>query len=563
MEIIIGIILVVIVLIIIGLILRKKVYDSVDELESWKLDVMNRNIGTELSRIKSLNLSGETQKKFETWKGQWENIAATDLSHVEEYLFDAEEAADRYRFPSAKKALQQGKKVLHRIEKDLESMLEELDALLKSEQSSRQSVEEITPVVKSLQKTISQERYSFGKADRIFERRIQEIEEDLQQYETYVNEGEYSQAQQLVEETTEKTAQLEEDMALFPELLNMCKHVLPEQIKDVKNGIEEMREMGFHIKELGVESELEQYTKEIETCVKSLEKGVIGEIPATLEEVEANIKDVYAVLEKEALAKNYIESKYLTYFATLEQIKKTFATTQNEIEQLRETYFLEDDYMEQFLTLEKAIQQLSVQSEAFKKDMEENLATHSDLRARLENGLEQMEELKDEHVAFTELIHNLRKDELAAKETLAELREELQHIQRQLKKSNIPGIPTFILGRMDEAIEKNEKVVYILNKQPLDMGAVQHALTEAKRTIKQLSEEVELSIDQANLTEHVIQYANRYRSSYPILAAKLKESERLFRKYEYELALEKAAEAIEEIEPGALKEIERYQSEFA
>ena len=174
-----------------------------------------------------------------------------------------------------------------------------------------------------------------------------------------------------------------------------------------------------------------------------------------------------------------------------------------------------------------------------------------------------MEELKDEHVTFTQSIHNLRKDELAAKETLIDLREELQHIQRQLKKSNIPGIPSFILGRMDESVEKNEKVVYILNKQPLDMGAVQHALTEAKRTIKQLSEEVELSIDQANLTEHVIQYANRYRSSYPILAAKLQESERLFRKYEYELALEKAAEAIEEIEPGALKQIERYQSEFA
>lgn len=563
MEIIIGIILVVIVLIIIGLILRKKVYDSVDELESWKLDVMNRNIGTELSRIKSLNLSGETQKKFETWKSKWEHIAATDLSRVEEYLFDAEEAADRYRFPSAKKALQQGNKVLHRIEKDLESMLEELDVLLKSEKSSRQGVEEITPIVKKLQKTMSQERYTFGKAEQLFDNRIREIEEDLQQYEAYVNEGEYSQAQQLVEETTEKTTQLEDEMTLFPELLHMCKQVLPKQIKDVQNGIEEMREMGFHIKELGVENDLQQCTQEIDTCVESLDKGIIGEIPATLEEVEANIKDIYTVLEKEALAKNYIESKYLTYFATVEQIKKTFATTQEEINKLRETYFLEDDQMEQFLALEKTVQQLGVQSEAFKKDKEESLATHSDLRARLENGLEQMEELKDEHVTFTQSIHNLRKDELAAKETLIDLREELQHIQRQLKKSNIPGIPSFILGRMDESVEKNEKVVYILNKQPLDMGAVQHALTEAKRTIKQLSEEVELSIDQANLTEHVIQYANRYRSSYPILAAKLQESERLFRKYEYELALEKAAEAIEEIEPGALKQIERYQSEFA
>lgn len=563
MEIIIGIILVVIVLIIIGLIFRKKVYDAVDQLEGWKLDVMNRNIGTELAQIKTLNLSGETQKKFETWKSQWENIAATDLSHVEEYLFDAEEAADRYRFPSARKALQQGNKILHTIEKDLESMLDELDILLKSEESSRQGVAEIEPKLKQSQQTMTEDRHKFGKAGRIFDNRLKEIEEQLEQYEAYVQDGEYSQAKELVEEITMDIELLEDDMTIFPELLHTCKEVLPSQIKDVRHGIDEMRELGYQIKELGVEVELNQYSKQIAVCVETLEEGVIGEVPVEIEEVEENIKDIYSTLEAEALAKNYIESKYLTYFATLEQIKNTFATTQSEVEQLRETYFIEDDYMEQFLKLDKTIQQISTQVEAFKKDMEDEVVTHSNLRARLESGLEQMEQLKEEHVAFIEAIHTLRKDELAAKETLAELREQLQQIQRRLNKSNIPGIPAFILGRMDESVEKNEKVIYILNKQPLDMGAVQHSLSEAERTISQLSEEVEVSIDQANLTEHVIQYANKYRSANPILAAHLQESERLFRKYEYELALEKAAEAIEEVEPGALKQIERYQSELA
>lgn len=563
MEIIIGIILIVIVLIIIGLILRKRVYDAVDDLESWKLDVMNRNIGTELSRIKTLNLSGETQKKFETWKSQWENIASTDLSHVEEYLFDAEEAADRYRFPSARKALQKGNEILHTIEKDLERMLEELDVLLESEQSSRQGVEEIEPQLKELQQTITHDRYTFGKAEGIFNERIQALEEGLEEYHVCVSEGEYSQAKQIVEKITEEVSQLQEEMHLFPELLTMCADTLPKQVREVRNGIDEMRELGYHIQELGVEKEVDQYAKEIDTCLKSLEKGIIDDVPSRLEEIEENIKNIYTVLEKEVLAKNYIESKYLTYFATLEQIKKTFETTQSEVEQLRETYFIEDEYMEQFLTLEKTIQRMNNQVDAFKTDMEESNVTHSNLRDRLEKGLEEMEQLKEEHVSFTEIIHNLRKDEIVAKETLENLREQMQYVQRQLNKSNIPGIPSFIVGRIEEASEKQEKVLYILNKQPLDMGAVQHALTEAERTVEQLAEEVEMSIDQANLTEHVIQYANRYRSTYPILAAELLESERLFRKYEYELALEKAAEAIEEIEPGALKQIERYQSELA
>ncbi len=563
MAIIIGIILVVIVLIIIGLILRKKVYDAVDRLEGWKLDVMNRNIGTELARIKTLNLSGETQEKFETWKNQWEHIAATDLSRVEEFLFDAEDAADRYRFPTANKALQQGNTILHTIENDLEQMLEELDALLVSEQSSRQGVEEITPALKNMQKTLLQDRYKYGKAHRLFDERLDKIGEDLAAYRANVEEGEYSKAKQLVDGMAQEVEQLKEEMDLYPELLNMCKEILPQQVRDVELGIDEMRELGYHIQELGVENEVEQYKEQIATCMKMLESGVTEEVPTLIEEVEENIKDIYTILEKEVVAKNYIESKYLTYFATLEQIRKSFSSTKTEVEKLRQTYFIEDDDMEQFVALDQTVQQIEAQVTTFKKEMEEKLTTHSNLRSQIEQGFKQMEQLKDEHVAFTEKIHTLRKDERQAKQMLQKLWDQLSNVQRQIKKSNLPGIPAYIIDRMDTATEKNEAVVDQLNRQPLDMGAVQHALNEAKQAIEQFAEEVEVCIDQANLTEHVIQYANRYRSSYPILAAKLKESERLFRKSEYELALEKAAEAIEEIEPGALKQIERYQEEVS
>lgn len=61
----IGIILAIIVLIIVGLILRKRIYDSVDKYEAWKMDIMDRNIASQLGRIKSLNLSGETQQKLD------------------------------------------------------------------------------------------------------------------------------------------------------------------------------------------------------------------------------------------------------------------------------------------------------------------------------------------------------------------------------------------------------------------------------------------------------------------------------------------------------------------
>src|SRR5699024_9241640 len=135
----------------------------------------------------------------------------------------------------------------------------------------------------------------------------------------------------------------------------------------------------------------------------------------------------------------------------------------------------------------------------------------------------------------------------------------LNRTRRKLRTSNLPCIPTHIWEMMENAQANNEQVIESLQEQPLDMSDVQRKLVDSEQAIKDVTDKTNFVIDQAQLTEHVIQYANRYRTSFPILDAQLTESERLFHAADYELALEKAANAIEEIEPGALKRVEKYQ----
>src|SRR5699024_7985966 len=191
---------------------------------------------------------------------------------------------------------------------------------------------------------------------------------------------------------------------------------------------------------------------------------------------------------------------------------------------------------------------------------------HTYIREQLEDGFTQVEELRESHELFKKRIQNLRSDEIAAKEKVSEMKGHINDLHRRLKKSNIPGVPTTIWNLMEESVHKNKIVLEMLEQKPLDITGVQQSLTEAKSTLDYFSEQTNVMLEQAYLTERVIQYANRYRSKFPVLAANLIESERLFRSCEYELALEKAAESVEEIEPGALKRIEAYQeveNEFA
>ncbi|SET45405.1 septation ring formation regulator [Oceanobacillus limi] len=556
MEYIIAIVLVVITIIIIGLILRKRVYDEVDRQESWKMDIMNRNITAQLSRIKSLNLSGETQERFESWKERWELILNKELPDIEEYLFDAEEAADRYRFSSAKKTLRNANQIMQAIEKDIEKILSELDELMESEETSRKEIEHIQPKIKSLRKQIMQNRFQYGKAEVRFEVELDEKDEMLEQYYDLVQSGNYIEASELVGKLKSELDMLDEQINEYPSLFKACKNELPGQLDDLYKGIKEMKEDGYRVEHLGFEKEIQMYQERLIDCLKALEKRETSEPKILIEELNDRIQEMYQLLEKEAIAKSYMESKAPVYQKSLKEIAASFDETKSDVERLKKTYYFDDQDMEKYLSLEKNINQLKKQYDEIQAGLESEDIAHSDLRDKLDQGFEQLEEIQQNHEMFKDSVYNLRKDELEAKDKLSEMRDQIHLVSRKLKKSNIPGVPNFIWKMMEEATEKNHRVLQALEKEPLDIGEVQRALGEAQVAVDNMMEQTDNMLEQAYLTEQVIQYANRYRSKYPLLAAKLAEAESSFRSYEYELALEQAAVAVEEIEPGALKRIE-------
>ncbi|RYG74931.1 septation ring formation regulator EzrA [Lentibacillus lipolyticus] len=561
MAYVIGIILAVIALIIIGLIMRKRVYDVVDRLEGWKMDIMNRNVASELGRIKQLNLSGETQDKFESWKDCWEQIIAKELPDIEEYLFDAEEAADRYRFSTAKKTLRYAEQTLKRIEKDIETMLEELEQLISSEESARIEVEKIGPDLKELRKYVAHNRFAFGKADVRFEVEIDELEEELGRYQELVESGNYSEARELAGDVKQKLDALQTEVEAFPSILKACKNDLPEQLDELFKGLREMKQDGYRIEHLGFEKEVHDYQRRLVNCMKTLQEGDASQAKDLIPEIEERIEEMYQLLEKEALAKNYVETKITNYRDQLQSLEDNFNMTKEEMEILKQSYYVEDSDMEKYLYLDKAIAQLRNQLEEMTHGLEKDEMAHSELRSELEQGFQELDTLQEKHEVFKERIQNLRKDETEARARLAEMKDELYNVKRKLKKSNIPGVPNHIWNKMEVATQKNGRVFETLEKQPLDIAEVQQVLSDAKTAVDEVTEETDTMLDQAHLTEQVIQYANRYRSQDTSLAAKLAEAEQLFRSYNYERALEQAAKAVEEVEPGSLKRIEAFQEQ--
>lgn len=559
LEYFIGALLIIITILLILLAFRKRIYAQVDALESWKIDVMNRNVASELSKIKDLNLSGETQEKFEKWKSRWERIVAGYLADVEEYLYDAEEAADRFLFPRAKKTLKAIEDVLEKSEQEIEKILEELELLLQAERDSKESVTEINEEVERLNRLLLEERFRFGKADRYFILQLDELKNELISYDDYVESGEYTRAKDHVKKINKKVTDLSGEIDIFPAIYQRCRKELPNDLYELTLGINEMIAEGYRVVPYNFDREIKAHEETLNSCVEALERGEIKEVNEISNEIQERITNIYDQLEQEAVAKNFVESQISQLVSDIKELLTTFEETEKEIENLKTTYFFGDDDMEKLLSLGKQVNHLVNSKDKLLEKLEDEKVTHFNLREDLEEKKETRNKLSDQIKAFIEDVNKLRKDELEAKDELDKLQSNLNEVNRLLQTSNLPGVPDFIWDRIEESRTALIKVEDSFKRQPLDISQVQHVLDRAREAIERAEEEAEIIIDQCYLTEQVIQYANRYRSQYPLLSAELSEAERLFRDYEYELSLEKAARAIEEIEPGALRRIEENQ----
>ncbi|HHU19632.1 MAG TPA: selenide, water dikinase [Bacilli bacterium] len=553
---IIGFILIIIALIITGLIFRKFIYDRVDKLEAWKMDIMNRNVTAELQRVKALRLAGETQTKFESWKETWDRILTRDLPDIEEYLFDAEEAADRFKVPSANKSLETVEQILTNTEKMIENMYSELDDLLDSEKQSRKLAEEVIPQLKSLRNILLQNLHAYGEAEARFEAEINDHQKRLEHFYYESEQGNYYEARQIINDIQQALIDLEDRLESFPAIYRQCKVDLPEQIHQLKNGIEQMKEDGYQIEHHNFQKELRDLEEQLVVYVTRIEEQddqTVFEFVVTIEE---RIQEIYAILEEESKARSYVDKHLQTFEKLIEEVVDDFKVTDEEVTNLQKTYYLEGSDLELYENLEKWVHQLERQHIKIKQDLADEEQTYKSLKDDLEVNYQDLQKLKEAHLEFKDQISTIRKDEIEAKEKIQLLQRKLFEINRDLEKSNLPGVPSFILNQMEEATDKCNQVLERFTEEPLDMGKVNHSVKEATSSVESLVEQTETMIEQAYLIERIIQYANRYRSQYPVLSTRLSEAEKLFRECQYEQALEVASESLENIEPGALSRLE-------
>lgn len=556
MEYIIAIILLVIAFLITGFIVKKKYFKEVDRLEAWKIELLNRPVLDELARIKRLKMSGQAEELFEKWRQTWDSIVTADLPDVEDMLFDAEEYIEKYRFSKAKSILHKIESILKETEGRIEKMVEELNDLIGSEEMNRTDIDLLSEQYKELKKSILAHRHVYCKAANAIEKKLNEMETLFANFEEETENGNYFQAREHVLTLREKIQALQEKMDVIPHLLNECLHKIPIQLKEISDGTAEMKSQGYFLEHIGIEKELSRMEKQLEAYVNFIENLETEEVSKGIEDMNESINLLFDLLENEVKARSFVkEYSHRTKEKLLNLVKEN-KRLKEETNVVLLSYQLKEEELNIQRQIEKKLDSIRSSLEILDLDNGNISTAYSSIQEKLTNIINDLEKVEEEQKEYAQMLAALRKDELAARDRIQVLKQKVNEIKIQVQRSNIPGIPSEAEMLFFETSEKIMDVFQQLELKPLNMHGVQRALLAAEEKVTQLHDSMNEMIENVYLIEKIIQYGNRYRRTNPTLHEKLLSAEEAFRRYDYQLALEEAASAVEEVESGALKKIE-------
>ncbi|WP_342462820.1 septation ring formation regulator EzrA [Ureibacillus sp. FSL K6-8385] len=560
MKSIIFVIAILLVLFIVGLIFRKKHTREIERLEKKKLQIQHYPIFEELTKVKNLNMNGQTEELFERWRNKWTEVVDVDIIKIDSMLFDAEEFIDRFKFKKASVIEKEIEEYLNKCDKIKNEILDELDELIGSEEKNRIEMEQLKEQYRSARKTLLAHQYSFGPALANLEKLLEEFPRKFEEYEKLTEEGNYLNAREIVLYLNEKSKKLNELINEIPGLLAEIQTKIPASIHELRTGQREMEEQSYYLKHLELTENLEQIEEELKKLEEELAKLNVGYVASRIEEINDEIDNFYDLLEKEVYAKNYVDKNCDRTYKTLNEVLKTAREVSTEAEYVQSSYRLPKEEAEIPKIGLKQLEVIQKRFELLLSRVQGEKSAYSSLQEELMEISSEIERIQEEQEEFSNRLKNLRIDENKARAKLQSLKKMLQDTDRMLHKANIPGIPEEMDARLEEAEEQLFLVMQSLKEVPLNMKQVNSNLDQAEKCIQDVQKHAKEMIENVMLTERIIQYGNRYRSN-PQVHELLLQAEESFHKFRYVKALELAAEAVEMAEPGAIKRLEELVQE--
>ncbi|MEX0380090.1 septation ring formation regulator EzrA [Leuconostoc sp. MS02] len=537
-------------------VMQRTTVKKVNTYQSKKEQLASLKVRDELIEGRKLALTGQSLKQYQSLESSFNDVKNNKFLKIDQQanlvLFEAR----GINFIKTRHELARLEEMVVDTEHTINSVRSGLTELKKVNEAHREAINDLKKKYDDLRKRLLAENFKFGPANSGLDKFLKQLEGDYDEFTRLTKNGDHATASDIYEQLAMETTQMENMMADIPALFEKLDTVYVEQLNELLQGHADLIEQGYVFPNDTLTQELEAIDAQRQQVLKLLGELKLKEVSEQNSYISRRIDTLYDTMETEVNARKQVIQNTDQLSSNLLRVREQNGQLSRALDQLGQRFQFNHKELETRRTL---LEQINATEEQVKHNddlIESAEMSFSELRAKQDGQLKRFSEIEAQQVEIWEKISGLEKAQHSARQLGGQYQQEIESIKQAVERMNLPGLPENYIEYFFAVSNELDRLAKSLQAHLIDMDEVQRQLNIVSADIDTLKEKTETLVDQAALTEQLLQYANRYRTTSDRVAA-ASEQARMFyeRDYTFDKAMDVLGPALDSVEPGIYEKL--------
>ena len=551
--IIISVIVLIIILVVLVIVLLKKnkkkiMHKKLNNLDIIKNDILSLPLLSEIEKVANLAKGEQLEEKITNYRQIYENLKENSFKKIEDQILELDFLIDNNSKEFSEKyfliELELAKKRYL-----INHIIEELRELTSYEDKYRGMVIKLKNKYRIINREYENNKDLYGTLTDTIDMQFENIEKRFQDFEIVINENMYNEVVLVVKSLDMMIEHIGAVVLETGDILVLLNDLIPARLKELEILRTSMLEEGYTLNFMNLDyniAEIERIENDIidKSKVLNIDNSLI-ELKTILEFLDSLFKDI----EREKVYKKDFDNASLSFDERLRKLKDTLHDVYAELDDIKVMYGLNDDDLKDLETISNGYSDLVKNYKSLIRKVKKQEFSYGKINVFLSELSSNLKMLEDNLDLTLKSLGSMQDDEERARDQLEEVQDLLKNCKRQIQSVKIPVVANNYFVELSEANEAVLEIIKELEKKPIVIKTLNTRVDTARDLVFKLYNTTNNIIKNSYISENLIVYANRYRSSTEVMKA-LNKAEVLFYKGNYEASLKLVLDLLDKEEPG-------------
>lgn len=535
---ILAVILIIVTIVIIKRNQNKKYKKEIEELDIRKNNLIGVPVLSEITKVKELIKTDNLKNKLDDWDNTFTTIRDEKIPELTDLISEADFLIDKKDYKQAVKKITNIEIEINSLKKKTDHLLEEVKLITNSEERNRALITKLKIVYREDQNKFERSKKEYGVIADYLEKEIDNIDDLFAKFEKAMDNNDYVSVEKKINLLDDKITKLGKLLEDIPTIVLMATVLVPNKIDEAITYYYRMKRDGYPLDYLNVEYNIKEIKNKIDNIIENLKKLELGESIIELKTFIEYFNELYNDFDKEKECKDLFRQNIKDFSYKIDNINKVVRDIYLQIDDIKYNYNLSDEDINKFSILNKNLEKINQDYKILVDQGKMKTFAYSKLVDEL-NGLSlKLSRLQDDLDFQLRSITSMKDDETRAREQLATIENLLKKAKYRLKDYKIPVIPSSYYIELTEAQDAIREIIKELDRKPIVIKILNIRVDTARDLVFKIYNKTNDMIKIASMSEKIIIYGNRYRSSYEEIDIALTKAEELFKRGKYKESLD-------------------------